>query len=71
MRVWLATGTTDLRRGVNGLALQVQDARGRDPLARWSRHVALLEATGTRKLSLAVTGERGGIDLSGATRLYA
>lgn len=31
MRVWLATGATDLRRGMNGLALQVQQALGRDP----------------------------------------
>jgi transposase len=26
MRVWLATGVTDMRRGMNGLALQVQQA---------------------------------------------
>ena len=31
VRVWLATGATDMRRGVNGLALQVQQALGRDP----------------------------------------
>jgi transposase len=30
-RIWLATGTTDMRRGMNGLALQVQQALGRDP----------------------------------------
>jgi len=29
--VWLATGATDMRRGMNGLALQVQQALGRDP----------------------------------------
>jgi transposase len=33
MRVWLATGVTDMRRGMNGLALQVQEALGRDPHA--------------------------------------
>jgi transposase len=33
MRVWLATGTTDMRRGMNGLALQVQQALSRDPHA--------------------------------------
>lgn len=33
VRVWLATGTTDMRRGMNGLALQVQQALGRDPHA--------------------------------------
>ena len=31
VRVWLATGTTDMRRGMNGLALQVQQVLGRDP----------------------------------------
>ena len=33
VRVWLATGTTDMRRGMNGLTLQVQEALGRDPHA--------------------------------------
>lgn len=31
MRVWLAVGRTDMRRGMNGLALQVQEALQRDP----------------------------------------
>jgi transposase len=30
-RVWLATGHTDMRRGMNGLALQVQETLQRDP----------------------------------------
>ena len=30
-RVWLATGVTDMRRGMNTLALQVQESLGRDP----------------------------------------
>ncbi len=30
-RVWLATGHTDMRRGMNGLSLQVQQGLGRDP----------------------------------------
>ena len=30
-RVWLATGHTDMRRGMNGLALQVQEVLRRDP----------------------------------------
>ncbi len=30
VRVWLATGVTDMRRGMNGLTLQVQEAMGRD-----------------------------------------
>jgi hypothetical protein len=29
--VWLAVGRTDLRKGMNGLALQVQQVLGRDP----------------------------------------
>ncbi len=31
VRVWLATGHTDMRRGFNGLALQVHGALNRDP----------------------------------------
>ena len=30
VRVWLAVGRTDMRRGMNGLALQVQQTLGRD-----------------------------------------
>ena len=33
VRVWLATGVTDMRRGTNTLALQVQQDLGRDPHA--------------------------------------
>jgi transposase len=33
MRVWLATGVTDMRRGMQGLALQVQEGLKRDPHA--------------------------------------
>jgi transposase len=32
-RVWLAAGTTDMRRGMNGLALQVQETLKQDPHA--------------------------------------
>jgi transposase len=31
VRVWLAVGHTDMRRGMDSLALQVQQAPGRDP----------------------------------------
>jgi len=31
VKVWIATGVTDMRRGMNGLSLQVQEAFGRDP----------------------------------------
>ncbi len=30
-RVWIATGRTDMRKGMSSLALQVQQAFGRDP----------------------------------------
>ena len=33
VRVWLATGATDMRRGMTSLALQVQEALHRDPHA--------------------------------------
>jgi transposase len=33
VRVWLAVGRTDMRRGMNGLALQVQEVLRRDPHA--------------------------------------
>jgi transposase len=33
VRVWLATGKTDMRKGMNSLALQVQQSLGRDPHA--------------------------------------
>lgn len=31
VRVWLATGMTDMRKGMASLLLQVQEAMGRDP----------------------------------------
>ncbi len=31
VRVWLAAGAADMRKGMNGLALQVQQALRRDP----------------------------------------
>jgi transposase len=33
VRLWLATGVIDTRRGMNSLALQVQEGLGRDPHA--------------------------------------
>ncbi|MHB8528516.1 MAG: IS66 family insertion sequence element accessory protein TnpB [Caulobacteraceae bacterium] len=33
VRVWLAAGVTDMRKGMQGLALLVQEALGRDPHA--------------------------------------
>ena len=34
VRVWLAVGRTDMRRGMNGLALQVQETLGAIPCRR-------------------------------------
>ena len=33
VRIWIATGHTDMRRGMRGLALQVREGLGRDPFA--------------------------------------
>ena len=33
IQIWLATGVTDMRRGMQGLALQVQQGLKRDPHA--------------------------------------
>jgi transposase len=33
VRVWIAAGHTDMRRGMRSLALQVQEALNRDPHA--------------------------------------
>ena len=33
VRIWIATGHTDMRRGMRGLALQVQESLHRDPHA--------------------------------------
>jgi transposase len=33
VRIWIATGHTDMRKGMNGLALLVQEGLKRDPFA--------------------------------------
>jgi transposase len=33
VKVWLATGRADMRKGFNGLALQVQEVLRRDPFS--------------------------------------
>lgn len=33
VRVWIATGHSDMRRGMQGLALQIQEGLKRDPFA--------------------------------------
>ena len=32
-RIWIATGLTDMRKGMQGLSLLVQESLGRDPFA--------------------------------------
>ena len=46
VRVWLATGVTDMRRGMNTLALQVQESLGRDPHGGDGGGVRVCAATG-------------------------
>jgi IS66 Orf2 like protein len=68
VRVWLATGATDMRRGMNSLALQVQESLHRDPhvgdrpvensLARRLGDVALCQETAARQVNLAIAGGR-------------
>ena len=89
-RVWIATGHTDMRRGMQGLALQVQEGLKRDPprrrpfhipgspwrfgqdsVARRDRVVALRQASGPRKIYLAVGIGWCGVDLRGSDGLYA
>ena len=52
-KVWIAGGTTDMRRGMNTLALQVQEVLGRAPMraissafeaarAIWSRSCGMM-----------------------------
>ena len=31
VRIWIASGHTDMRKGMNGLALLAQEGLGRDP----------------------------------------
>lgn len=38
-RIWLAGGVTDMRCGMNSLALKVQEGLGRDPYAGDLEHV--------------------------------
>jgi transposase len=83
VRVWIATGHTDMRRGMNGLTLQVQQALKRDPHAgdlfvfRGRRgnlvkvHVALRQAAGARQVHLALAGRWRRCHHAGAARLHA
>src|SRR3979411_1644628 len=61
VRVWLAVGRTDMRKGMNGLALQVQQGLGRDP------HAGDLYVFRGARGDLPKTGGHDGIGMS----LYA
>ena len=85
VRVWLANGHTDMRRGINGLALQLQEVLQRDPhagglyvfrgrrgdLVKILWHDGLCQAAGARPLPVAVAGGRLRGDLGLPVRLHA
>jgi transposase len=55
-RVWLATGRTDMRKGMNGLALQVQEVLKRDPN---SGHLFVFRGRKGDLLKILWHGEQG------------
>jgi IS66 Orf2 like protein len=48
VRVWIATGHTDMRRGMNSLTLTVQEALRRDPHTAATSTCSAARATNTR-----------------------
>ena len=58
VRVWLATGVTDMRRGMNTLALQVQEDLDRDPHAGDLYIFRDAEATSSRFSGVTGLGPR-------------
>jgi transposase len=80
VRVWIATGYTDMRRGIQGLALTVQEQLKRDPHAgdlyifrgRRGDLAKILWHDGVGlQVHLALGVGRCGVDLAGADGLYA
>ena len=83
VRVWLATGYTDMRKGFPGLSLQVQEVLRRDPLGghlfcfRGRRsdllkviwRVPVHKTAGARKIFVAIGCRRCGDDLDGTDEL--
>ncbi len=79
VRVWLATGHTDMRKGFPSLALQVQEVLRRDPLSghlfcfrgRRSNLLKVIwhDGQGAWPLPVAERGRRRRDDLAGAARL--
>ena len=53
VRVWIATGATDMRRGMNGLALQIQETLKRDP------HAGDIFALASARIFLRSAGVQG------------
>ena len=86
VRVWVAAGHTDMRRGMQSLALQVQEGLKRDPHAGdlyvfrgrsgslikilWHDGIGMSSA-GARQIHLAVGYVRRCFDLDIAARLHA
>jgi transposase len=66
VRVWIATGHTDMRRGMQGLALTVQESLKRDPHAG-----DLYIFRGRREVHLALGVIGRGVDLARPDGLYA
>jgi hypothetical protein len=56
VRVWLATGRTDMRRGMNGLALQVQETLRRDPHGGCTKSRGSIPAHSARAQHLRTRG---------------
>jgi hypothetical protein len=61
--VWTATGHTDMRRGMNSLALLVQEAFKRDPHAGAGREVRQSSAAQSAERGICARGDRAvGVD---------
>src|SRR5438093_9491388 len=76
VRVWIATGHTDMRRGMQGLALQVQEQLKRDPHAGdlyifRGRRGDLAKILWHDGIGLSPSVRRRGLDLGGPDGLYA
>jgi transposase len=81
VRVWLATGHTDMRKGFASLSLQVQEILKRDPLSGqlfcfrgrsgMTAKGPVYQAAGAGPLPVAERSRRRGDDLLGAARLSA
>ena len=76
VRVWLATGHTDMRKGFASLSLLVQEVLRRDPLSGHlfcfrGRSGQSSESNLAWSVFMAEPGRRRGHDLAGAARLSA